>query len=462
MSEAGRPPSPPARLPGVLVVLVVLVLAAVAAPGASAAPPGNDARFTPEFFQPYTAENGSPSALQAVAELAEATPDGPVARCLGPSSFERTVWYRVPASGVPQELTVEAAGRTLTVVDLAAFVQPPGATAPVTDEPNACSGVGSGGSDASEEPTSGVTLRVPAGREVLFQVGHRGRAGAVENERVVVSLEARQLDPFSIPAGDFADRATTPRARSRGRTIVPLFGTTTTEEDPAQPPCPSLGSIWRRLEVGGKRRGHRLISVRGASTSTLAVFSGRRPSGENVLDCVTRAAFGPLEMRVPTRPRRDLWIRLGSDRPRNGQTAKITVGDGADAVVVDGGPGGFDPTTGGPGGGLPSACGRSKLGRARIRGRRIAGSAASLNRRSTLSLRVNVRRGPVCDVKAELVNRRGHVYAVARTVWLKGRRTLRLRRVGQLRRGVYRLRVTAISELGDRERVRTRVSGRLR
>jgi hypothetical protein len=455
---AGRPPSPPARLLG---VLAVLGLVAVLAPAASAAPPGNDARFAAELFQPYSAENGRPDDLQAIAELAEATPDGPVPRCLGPTSFERTVWYRVPAGTVPQELTVEASGRTLTVVDLAAFVQPPGATTPVTAEPNACSGLGAGGSDASEEPTSGVTLRVPAGRDVLFQVGHRGQAGAPENERVVVALEAQALDPFSIPAGDFADPATTPRARSRGGTIVPLFGTTTTEEDPAEPPCPSLGSIWRRLEVGGRRPGYRLISVKGASASALTVFSGSRPTGTNALDCVTRSDFGSLQMRVPARPGRDLWIRLGSDRPRDGQSAKISVEDGTDAVVVDGGSGGFDPTTGGPGGGLPAACERSDLDRALIRGRRISGSAESLNRRTTLALRVNVRRGPVCDVEAELVNRRGHVYGVARTVWLKGRRTLKLRRVARLRRGVYRLRVTAISQLGDRERVRTRVSGRL-
>ena len=456
--SAGFPPSPPARLLG---VLAAVVLAGLLAPAAHAVPPGNDARFAAEFFQPYAAENGTPEDLQAVAELAEATADGPVPRCLGPSSFARTVWYRVPAAPFPQELTVEAAGRTLTVVDLAAFVQPAGATTPVTDEANACSGLGAGGSDASEEPTSGVTLRVPAGRDVLFQVGHRGTPGPVENERVVVSLDARSLDPFSIPAGDFADPATTPRASTRRGTIVPLFGTTTTEEDPAQPPCPSLGTIWRRVEIGRRKPARRLIRVTGASVSTLAVFAGSRPTAENVLDCVTRSDYGPLHMRVPSRAGRDLWIRLGSDRPASGQNAKIRVTDGTDAVVVDGGPGGFDPTTGGPGGGLPAACARSDVDRALIRGRRISGSAAALNRRTTIALRVNVRRGPVCDVQLELVNRRGHVYGSARTVWLKGRRIVRLRRVGPLRRGVYRLRVTAISQLGERERVRTRVSGRL-
>jgi hypothetical protein len=107
------------------------------------------------------------------------------------------------------------------------------------------------------------------------------------------------------------------------------------------------------------------------------------------------------------------------------------------------------------------ACDRSDLDRARISGRRISGSAAALNRRTNIGFRVRVRRGPVCDVEIELVDRRRNVYAVGRAVWLKGRRIARLRRVARLKRGVYRLRVTAISQLGDRERVRTRVRGRI-
>ena len=34
------------------------------------------------------------------------------------------VWFRMPATEAPQQVTVEASGRTLSVVDLAAFVQP--------------------------------------------------------------------------------------------------------------------------------------------------------------------------------------------------------------------------------------------------------------------------------------------------------------------------------------------------
>ena len=51
----------------------------------------------PAPFAPYTAANGRPRDLQAIAELVEATPDPGVPRCLGAASFARTVWYRIPA-----------------------------------------------------------------------------------------------------------------------------------------------------------------------------------------------------------------------------------------------------------------------------------------------------------------------------------------------------------------------------
>src|SRR3954447_14029371 len=112
----------PGRLPAVLVG-AALAVAAVPSP-AAAAPPPNDAAGTPGVFGPYTAEDGVPAEQQAVAELAEATPDGGTPRCLGPLSFERTVWYRVPEQPSPAVVTVEASGRTLDVIDLAGFVQP--------------------------------------------------------------------------------------------------------------------------------------------------------------------------------------------------------------------------------------------------------------------------------------------------------------------------------------------------
>src|SRR3954470_24720147 len=155
---------------------------------AQAAPPPNDSPTSPDSFQAFTAENGTPTQLTATAELAEATPDFGVPRCLGQSSFARTVWYVIPAAPAPHEINVEASGETLDVVDLAAFVQPQDAPAPTARQPNACDGAGAGGATAAEEPTSGISLRVPGGRAVLVQVGRRGPVGAPENERAIVSL----------------------------------------------------------------------------------------------------------------------------------------------------------------------------------------------------------------------------------------------------------------------------------
>src|SRR5687767_10058865 len=154
-----------------------LALSALLVPAAaSAATPPNDSPAAPAAFEPYTAQNGRPDEQQAVAELVEATGDAGVRSCLGPGSFARTVWYRVPEGAGAQRVTVEAMGRTLGVVDVAAFVQPeipppppppppPGEPPPPTEPPpprartsqvapgadaNACSGLGAGAGDASE------------------------------------------------------------------------------------------------------------------------------------------------------------------------------------------------------------------------------------------------------------------------------------------------------------------------
>jgi hypothetical protein len=446
----------PARLVGALVALGLGSLAGPVA-GAAGLPPANDASAGAAAFEPYTAENGVPLELQAVAELAEATADTGVPRCLGRSSLARTVWYRIAPTVTPQEITVDASGRTLDVIDLAAFVQPEAALGPLTVEPNACSGLGSGGADTSEEPTSAVILRVPARRALLIQVGRRGPVGSADNERAVLSSEVRPL-AFAFPAaGDIADKST-PGVRSRRWNRVSLAAATITEEDPAQPPCPSLGTIWRRILPG--RSGRRVISVAGR-VNTLAVFSGRRPKAANALDCINRSGPGRLQLNVPVRRSRPLWIRVGTDRPPHAAEAMLRLKDGARAVVVDGGPGGFDPTTGGPGGGLPAACAQAKVRRARIRGARISSLASARNRRRTVRVAIAVRGGSVCDVKLELVGPRGRIYGVTRAIRLKGRRVVRLRRVRRLVPGRYRLRVTAVSPLGKRVRVRTKVRGRL-
>jgi hypothetical protein len=235
-------------------VPLLALLVAAAPVGASAAPPPNDVPAGAATFEAYSAANGRPRDLQAVAELAEAAPDPGVPRCLGRSSFARSVWYWLPPSELPQELAVDAIGRTLDVLDLAAYVQPEGLDAPFTTTANACSGRGSGGSAAAEEATSGIALRVPARRTVLFQVARRGRAGSADDERALLSLDARPLALAASPPGDAADPAT-PLASARRGTYVPLAGATVTEEDPAAPLCPALGTVWRACCPVGAARG---------------------------------------------------------------------------------------------------------------------------------------------------------------------------------------------------------------
>ena len=89
------------------------------------------------------------------------------------------------------------------------------------------------------------------------------------------------------------------------------------------------------------------------------MYSGRAPTQANELDCVNRATFGRLEMNVPAHKGRTLWIRVGADNAHSGSREKLRIQDGRGQVVVHGGPGGFDPTTGGPGGGLPASCSQS-------------------------------------------------------------------------------------------------------
>ena len=100
---------------GLLGVLAALILACPAT--ALALPPENDYPAGAAPFTPITAEDGQPRDQQAIGELAEATPEPGTLQCLGPTSFARTVWFRVPATEAPQQMTVEATGRTLAVVE---------------------------------------------------------------------------------------------------------------------------------------------------------------------------------------------------------------------------------------------------------------------------------------------------------------------------------------------------------
>jgi hypothetical protein len=442
-------------------LILAITAAVVTLPGvATAAPPPNDSPTAPDTFQPYTAENGTPTELQATAELAEATPDFGVPRCLGPASFARTVWYAIPPASTPHEISVDASGETLDVLDLAAFVQPQDAPGPVAARPNACSGTGAGGAAAAEEPTSGISLRVPAGRGVLVQVGRHGPVGSPDNERAIVSLDDRPIPaPAAPPPGDVA-APETPLARTNGDNILPLFGATLTDEDPAQPPCPSLGSVWRKAVPA--KTGPRLITANGGEAATLTVFAGAVPSSDNVLDCIDRAGRGALEMLVQAKARRTLWIRIGTDAPPDGSTASLRIDPGAGAFVVDGGPGGFDPTPFGPGGGLPPECARTDASKASVGGPAFKGNLKQLGARATLTLAAIIAKGPLCDVEAKLVGPHGRVYATTRSIRLKGgHRRLHLTRTRKLARGSYHLQLTALSALGDPVRVRTTLKGKL-
>jgi hypothetical protein len=440
---------------------LVLAAAVLALPAAArAAPPPNDSVTAPGTFQPFTAENGTPSELQATAELAEATADLGVPRCLGPASFARTVWYVIPAESAPHEMSVEASGETLDVVDLAAFVQPRGAPGSVATQPNACDGLGAGGAAAAEEPTSGISLRVPAGRAVLIQVGRRGTPGSAEDERAIVTLDDRALPAPPAPEpGDSANPAT-PLAATNVDNVLPLTGATITDEDPAEPPCPSLGSVWRKVVPA--KNGPRLISANGSQAATLTVFQGASPTGDNVLDCVDRAGAGALEMLVQGKAHKPLWIRVGTDNPPDGGTASLRVEPGTGAFVVDGGPGGFDPTSFGPGGGFPPECDRADASKASASGPLFKGALKTIGNRSALTLTATIKKGPLCDLDARLVGPRGKVYAEARSIRLKGgRRRIRLVRMRKLVRGSYRLQMTALDSLGDTVFVRCTVKASL-
>jgi len=439
-------------------VLFALAATLLLAGPATAAPPGNDAQGFAAPFTSFTAADGRPQDLQAIAEPGEATPDAGVPRCLGPGSFERTVWFRIPAWPVSRLVRIEGFGRTLDLVDLAGFVQPPGATVPSTAIPNVCDGEGAGGSDATEEPTSGIALRVPAGRDLLVQAGRRGAPKAPEDELALLSLETTDLPATLPPPGDSAD-STTPPARSGRATYLALKAATISGEDPATPNCPALGTVWRRYLPGST--GLRRFTVSGAPASTLAVFRGRAPSPANMRDCVNRSGFGSMQMRVKVKRGQPVWIRVGTSASTGSLGALLRVLDG-DVRVVDGGPGGFDPTPGGPGGGLPDECDRAWAERARITGPKLRGRVKRDTRRKVLPVRIRVRQSSVCDATLSLVGPDDEVFARAYATRLHGRPTVRLRLLRPLEKGRYRLRVSARSRFGGHADVRTSVKGRWR
>ena len=275
-----------------------------------------------------------------------------------------------------------------------------------------------------------------------------------------MSLDDRALPaPAAPPPGDAANQGT-PLAATSVDNVLPLTGATISEEDPAEPPCPSLGSVWRKVVPA--KTGPRLISANGSQAATLTVFQGAKPTGDNVLDCVDRAGAGALEMLVQAKAHKPLWIRVGTDDPPDGSTASLRVESGAGAFVVDGGPGGFDPTSFGPGGGFPAECGSADASKASVTGPLFKGALKTVGKHSGLTLTANIKKGPLCDLDARLVGPRGKVYAETRSIRLKGgRRRIRLVRKRKLVGGSYRLQLTALDGLGDTVFVHCTVKAKL-
>lgn len=441
------------------------LIAVVHAAPAVGAPPPNDIPAGAGVFASYAAPNGVPTQQEATAELVEAGPDVGIPRCLGPASFERTVWYRVPESSAARKVSVEAVGATTNPVDLAAFVQPPVSPyAPPgrqatqnTGEPNVCDGEGAGAGGDAPDRVSAVSMLVPAGHPVLIQAGRHGTRGTPTTERALLTLEATDVVLAPAPRGDRPGTAT-PRLRE-GTNSVDLAGATITADDPAQAPCSSLGTVWRQLIPGSS--GLRVISVSGLAATTVTAFAGRRPKGDNALDCVIRSSAGKLDMVVPVKRNRPVWVRVGTDGISGDEAASIHVRDGALATIVDGGSGGTDPTPGGPGGGFPAACDKADVEDARVSGRSLTGRAGAYNRFTRIPLRVRTT-APVCDATLRLYGPGGSVFALGRTIALrKGRNRVELPRLRTFIPGRYRLEVTGLTRLGDRAKATTSLTGRL-
>ncbi|HZB77136.1 MAG TPA: hypothetical protein VE526_12985, partial [Solirubrobacteraceae bacterium] len=114
------------------------------------------------------------------------------------------------------------------------------------------------------------------------------------------------------------------------------------------------------------------------------------------------------------------------------------------------------------GGGLPAACDRPLIERARIAGPRLSGPPGRYNV-PRVPIVLTLRGARVCDAELRLYGPRGLLYATAVLPQLKeGRRTVRLARRRTFVPGRYRLEATGLDRLGDRVRVRGAVEGRLR
>ena len=414
-----------------LTPLIAILCALAAAPAASAERPANDLPQSAAPLEPYTAQSGVPGGRQGFAELAEATPDGGVPRCLGEDSFARTVWFRVPATAVPRELSIDAAGETTDGVDLAVFVQSSGT--PLVSRPNACAGPGVGGADAADDPATEITIRVPSWRGLLIQVARRGNAGSAADERALLTVAETPLDLISTPPGDRIGLST-PSLRRNGTGRVLLGGASTTEDEPAQPTCPSMGSVWRRARPA--KSGRMIVSVSGRRAVSLAVYRGAKPTARSQVSCVDREGNGPLTLPVRVKRRKLLWVRVGTDRPSDNARARVALRRPR-------------PGEGRSGGGCLSKL-RSSVSV------RLAQTLPlkKRNRLREVAVSVRVSRGPVCRAELELVGPNDRVYARGQRAILRGGgEVVGLRRTRRLVPGRYRVRVEGAGFVGTRDNV---------
>lgn len=286
---------------------LALIAALLFPSAAAAAPPANDAPAGALEFEEYTAANGMPDERQAVVDLTEATADR-APRCLGGSSFAKTVWFKVPAGDSVRRVVVEASspsGGTSEVPDLALYVGGQSRLA------QACDGAAVGKLMTSAAAVEAV---VPAGKPLLVQVGRSG--GQVE-QRVIASLRTQAAPAAKAPAGDTARKAP---FLTGARSKIALRGATLTAEDPAQPACPAPATVWRKTEL---TRGRYRIKVRGTDAGSVTAFLGKRPTADNAVGCENRRKpKSALTLVLAAKRGAVLWTRIGADDV--GQGAKVT------------------------------------------------------------------------------------------------------------------------------------------
>ncbi len=402
-----------------------VVLWGLGAGTAHAAPPPNDAASRAVEVAPVAAENGPVPSLEGVAELGEATPDIGTPRCLGPKSFQRTVWFRVPG-GPAQRVRLDAltaSGQPDQAADLAAYVQPVGVIRPLTTEPQACDG------PATRATDPGIELNVPPGQDVLVQVGFSaGRTAS----RAILSASTLALPQLEPPRGDaVADAVGMPFARARTQR---LRGATVTERDPAEPACATAGSIWRRRPV--RQTGEQVASTRGRDASALTAFVGKRPSGTNAKACRTANSSRTTRIEVPFRARKGqiAWLRIGTDKYAAGRTRTAVSGP-------------CDPTPLHP-----------------ITRTRVTVGAPARRARGKRTVRLRVRLVGPCLRQARITVRRGKRIVARRTLrtLVRGTVTVRVPRVRGAKVPKARYKVSVAGRAPKAKRQRFGVSRRVR